>query len=134
MSPGSRASYATECPACPASRLGARRAGPARPAPCRFPFGLLGRGGYEASGLKRDCVEARASGGGHHRRADNSRGGRRYVTTRREGTHQLRHHYASVMLASGVNVKELAEYLGTAPSCDQQREARRSCRRTPRVS
>lgn len=40
------------------------------------------------------------------------RGRRRYVTTRREGTHQLRHHYASVMLACGVNVKELAEYPG----------------------
>lgn len=37
---------------------------------------------------------------------------KRYVTTRREGTHQLRHHYASVMLAGGVSIKELAEYLG----------------------
>jgi integrase len=42
------------------------------------------------------------------------RGRLRYETTRREGTHQLRHYYASVMLASGVNVKELAEYLGHA--------------------
>ncbi|HEV2784677.1 MAG TPA: tyrosine-type recombinase/integrase [Actinophytocola sp.] len=42
------------------------------------------------------------------------RGRRRYVTTRREGTHQLRHHYASVMLAGGVNIKELSEYLGHA--------------------
>jgi integrase len=42
------------------------------------------------------------------------RGRRKYVTTRKEGTHQLRHHYASVMLTSGVNVKELAEYLGHA--------------------
>lgn len=41
-----------------------------------------------------------------------SRGRRRYVTTRKEGTHQLRHYYASVMLADGVNVRELAEYLG----------------------
>jgi integrase len=37
---------------------------------------------------------------------------RRYVTTRREGIHQLRHYYASVMLAGGVSIKELAEYLG----------------------
>jgi integrase len=36
----------------------------------------------------------------------------RYVTTRREGLHQLRHYYASVMLAGGVSIKELAEYLG----------------------
>ena len=34
------------------------------------------------------------------------------VTTRREGIHQLRHYYASVMLAGGVSIKELAEYLG----------------------
>lgn len=40
------------------------------------------------------------------------RGRRRYVTTRREGTHQLRHYFASVMLADGVNIKELSEYLG----------------------
>ena len=38
----------------------------------------------------------------------------RYVTTRREGIHQLRHYFASVMLAGGVSVKELAEYLGHA--------------------
>jgi integrase len=37
---------------------------------------------------------------------------RRYDTTRREGIHQLRHYYASVMLAGGVSIKELAEYLG----------------------
>jgi integrase len=37
---------------------------------------------------------------------------RRYVTTREEGIHQLRHYYASVMLAGGVSIKELAEYLG----------------------
>lgn len=37
---------------------------------------------------------------------------KRYRTTRKEGTHQLRHHYASVMLAGGVSIKELAEYLG----------------------
>jgi len=40
------------------------------------------------------------------------RGRKRYATTRREGTHQLRHWYASVALAGGVNVRELAEYLG----------------------
>ena len=40
------------------------------------------------------------------------RGRRRYVTSRREGIHQLRHYYASVMLAGGVSIKELAEYLG----------------------
>ncbi len=40
------------------------------------------------------------------------RGRKRYVTTRKEGPHQLRHFYASVMLADGVSVKELAEYLG----------------------
>jgi integrase len=34
------------------------------------------------------------------------------VTTRKEGLHQLRHYYASVMLAGGVSIKELAEYLG----------------------
>jgi hypothetical protein len=28
------------------------------------------------------------------------------------GTHQLRHFYASVTLADGVSIKELAEYLG----------------------
>jgi integrase len=37
---------------------------------------------------------------------------RHYITTRREGIHQLRHYYASVMLAGGVSIKELAEYLG----------------------
>jgi integrase len=34
------------------------------------------------------------------------------ATTRKEGIHQLRHYYASVMLAEGVSIKELAEYLG----------------------
>jgi integrase len=38
----------------------------------------------------------------------------RFTTTRREGLHQLRHFYASVMLAAGVSIKELAEYLGHA--------------------
>ncbi|MDX6292554.1 MAG: hypothetical protein QOH50_1629 [Kribbellaceae bacterium] len=40
------------------------------------------------------------------------RGRRRFVTDRRTGLHALRHFYASVTLADGVNVKELAEYLG----------------------
>jgi integrase len=40
------------------------------------------------------------------------RGRLRYTTTRKEGTHQLRHFYASVTLADGVSIKELAEYLG----------------------
>jgi integrase len=44
--------------------------------------------------------------------ATDGRGRRRYVTTRKEGIHQLRHYYASVMLAGGVPIKELAEYLG----------------------
>ena len=44
--------------------------------------------------------------------ATDRRSRRRYVTTRREGIHQLRHYYASVMLAGGVSIKELAEYLG----------------------
>jgi integrase len=35
-----------------------------------------------------------------------------YDTTRKEGIHQLRQYYASVMLAGGVSIKELAEYLG----------------------
>ncbi|MGN9783590.1 tyrosine-type recombinase/integrase [Nonomuraea sp. ZG12] len=38
----------------------------------------------------------------------------RYATSRRERLHQLRHYYASVMLAGGVSAKELAEYLGHA--------------------
>jgi integrase len=41
-----------------------------------------------------------------------SRGRRHYVTDRKTGLHALRHHYASVTLHDGVNVKELAEYLG----------------------
>jgi len=39
-----------------------------------------------------------------------ARGRRRYATTRKEGSHQLRHYYASI--ADGVSIKELAEYLG----------------------
>jgi integrase len=37
----------------------------------------------------------------------------RYATTCREGIHQLRHYFASVMLG-GVSIKELARYLGHA--------------------
>jgi integrase len=44
-----------------------------------------------------------------------ARGRRRYVTARKEGPHQLRHFYASVMLSSLVSVNELAEYLGHDP-------------------
>ncbi|GAB3154169.1 hypothetical protein GCM10027258_57660 [Amycolatopsis stemonae] len=40
------------------------------------------------------------------------RGRRHYVTTRHEGTHQLRHYYASVMLADGVSIKELSIFMG----------------------
>jgi integrase len=40
------------------------------------------------------------------------RGRKRYVTTRKEGPHQLRHYYASVLLADAVSIKELEEYLG----------------------
>jgi integrase len=44
---------------------------------------------------------------------DTDRRGRlRYETTRKEGPHQLRHYYASVMLNGGVSIKELAEYMG----------------------
>jgi integrase len=37
---------------------------------------------------------------------------RKYITDRKSGMHALRHYYASVTLADGVNIKELAEYLG----------------------
>jgi integrase len=40
------------------------------------------------------------------------RGRKRYATTGKEGPHPLRHYYASVMLADGVSIKELAEFLG----------------------
>jgi len=45
---------------------------------------------------------------------NDKRGCAPYVTTRREGIHQLRHYLASVMLAGDVSIKELAEYLGHA--------------------
>ena len=41
-----------------------------------------------------------------------NRGRRHYATDRKTGLHALRHHYASVTLHDGVNIKELAEYLG----------------------
>jgi integrase len=40
------------------------------------------------------------------------RGRRHYITDRKTGMHALRHHFASVALHNGVNIKELAEYLG----------------------
>ncbi|MFI6811873.1 tyrosine-type recombinase/integrase [Nonomuraea sp. NPDC050328] len=46
--------------------------------------------------------------------AQDARKRARYTTTRKEGLHQLRHYYASVMLTGGVSVKELTEYLGHA--------------------
>ncbi|MGW5265683.1 tyrosine-type recombinase/integrase [Microbispora sp. NPDC004025] len=46
--------------------------------------------------------------------AKDSRQRARFTTTRKEGLHQLRHYYASVMLAGGVAIRELAEYLGHA--------------------
>jgi integrase len=44
--------------------------------------------------------------------AKDKRSRRRYVTTRKEGIHQLRHYYASASFAGVVSIKELAEYLG----------------------
>ncbi|WP_158293117.1 MULTISPECIES: site-specific integrase [Kribbella] len=41
-----------------------------------------------------------------------ARGRRHYKTNRDTGMHALRHYYASITLADGVNIKELAEYLG----------------------
>jgi len=41
-----------------------------------------------------------------------ARGRRHYVSSRANGMHALRHYYASITLADGVNIKELAEYLG----------------------
>nr|WP_238165812.1 site-specific integrase [Kribbella sp. VKM Ac-2527] len=40
------------------------------------------------------------------------RGRRQYISSRENGMHALRHYYASITLADGVNIKELAEYLG----------------------
>ncbi len=41
-----------------------------------------------------------------------ARGRRRYQTTRREGPHQMRHYFASVMLADGASIRDVAEFLG----------------------
>jgi integrase len=41
-----------------------------------------------------------------------ARGRKHYVSSRANGMHALRHYYASITLADGVNIKELAEYLG----------------------
>jgi integrase len=41
-----------------------------------------------------------------------ARGRRHYYSSRENGMHALRHYYASITLADGVNVKELAQYLG----------------------
>ncbi|MER5619944.1 site-specific integrase [Streptosporangium sp. NPDC002544] len=43
-----------------------------------------------------------------------TRARKRFATSRKEGLHQLRHYYASVMLAGAVSIRELAEYLGHA--------------------
>ncbi|GAA1567926.1 tyrosine-type recombinase/integrase [Kribbella karoonensis] len=43
-----------------------------------------------------------------------SRGRRHYKKDRTVGLHALRHYYASITLADGVNIKELSEYLGHA--------------------
>lgn len=40
------------------------------------------------------------------------RGRSQYVSSRENGMHALRHYYASITLADGVIIKELAEYLG----------------------
>ena len=44
--------------------------------------------------------------------AKDKRSRRRYISTRKEGIHQLRHYYASASFAGVVSIKELAEYLG----------------------
>lgn len=41
-----------------------------------------------------------------------ARGRMRYPTDRHAGRHALRHYYASIELAGGVNIRELAEYMG----------------------
>jgi integrase len=41
-----------------------------------------------------------------------ARGRQHYVSSRENGMHALRYYYASITLADGVNIKELAEYLG----------------------
>jgi site-specific recombinase XerD len=34
------------------------------------------------------------------------------MTRRENGMHEVRHYYASITLADGINIKELAKYLG----------------------
>ncbi|MEV0801606.1 site-specific integrase [Kribbella sp. NPDC050281] len=41
-----------------------------------------------------------------------TRGRRRYKADRTSGLHALRHYFASITLADGINIKELSEYLG----------------------
>lgn len=41
-----------------------------------------------------------------------NRGRRRYENDGTAGVHALRHYFASITLADGVNIKELSEYLG----------------------
>jgi integrase len=42
----------------------------------------------------------------------NEKGALVYLASRKDGMHALRHYYASVTLADGVNIRELSEYLG----------------------
>ncbi|WP_272948576.1 tyrosine-type recombinase/integrase [Kribbella albertanoniae] len=42
----------------------------------------------------------------------NEKGALVYLASRKDGIHALRHYYASVTLADGVNIRELAEYMG----------------------
>ncbi|MFI5729269.1 tyrosine-type recombinase/integrase [Kribbella sp. NPDC051587] len=42
----------------------------------------------------------------------NDKGALVYLASRKDGMHALRHYYASVTLADGVNIRELSEYLG----------------------
>ena len=46
--------------------------------------------------------------------AEKRKGRVQYATEREHGMHALRHYYASVLLADGVSIKELASYLGHA--------------------
>jgi integrase len=44
--------------------------------------------------------------------AKDNRGRRRFKSDGTAGMHALRHYFASITLADGVNIKELSEYLG----------------------